>query len=132
MIMLDLAYVIAQTIARGHRWHPRGIKDWSSLEWAGAMCGEAGEAANVAKKLKRVETEMAHVDMRQPRSATFVDATAEQAARYRQELAREVADTILYGILVCAAVDVDLLPVLVQVFNQKSEEYGFPERIGVE
>jgi hypothetical protein len=29
------------------------IKDWSSLEWAGCLAGEVGEAANLIKKIKR-------------------------------------------------------------------------------
>ena len=32
-------------------FHP--LEDWNALEWAGAMCGEAGEAANLCKKLRR-------------------------------------------------------------------------------
>ena len=41
---------------RTKRWHPGGLEEWSPLEWAGAMAGEAGEACNAAKKLKRLET----------------------------------------------------------------------------
>ncbi len=29
------------------------LEGWNPLEWAGALCGEAGEAANIAKKLRR-------------------------------------------------------------------------------
>ncbi len=45
------------------------------------------------------------------------------------ERRKEVADTILYAVLVAARVGVDLQQVLREVFNKKSEEYGFPERL---
>jgi hypothetical protein len=31
-------------IERCKHWHPGGLEEWSPLEWAGAMAGEAGEA----------------------------------------------------------------------------------------
>lgn len=44
--------------------------------------------------------------------------------------AKEVADTILYGLLLMARVGVNMPEeVLREVFNKKSEEYGFPECI---
>lgn len=40
---------------RGRKWHHGDLNRWTYLEWAGAMCGEAGEAANYAKKMRRLE-----------------------------------------------------------------------------
>ncbi len=54
-----LQYINAK---RAWRWHQNGgIKSWSALEWAGAMAGEAGEACNAAKKLKRIEDQIANM-----------------------------------------------------------------------
>lgn len=96
---------------------------WSILEWSAAMAGESGEACNAAKKLRRIELGHASIN-EQERS--FSDAEAA-----RKHVAKEVADTILYGMLVCSVAGEDLVAALIEVFNAKSEEYGFPERIGV-
>lgn len=106
--------------SRAARWHGGGLDSWSALEWAGAMCGEAGEAANVAKKLKRLETEMPSM-------------TAARGSDSKDELikllGKECADTLLYLVLLCARYDIDLWRAVVEVFNAKSEQYGFPERL---
>ena len=52
-------------VSRAQRWHPGGLAEWSALEWAGAMAGEAGEACNAAKKLKRIETGVANINRQQ-------------------------------------------------------------------
>ncbi len=111
-------------VARSKRWHPNGgLESWTALEWAGAMCGEAGEAANAAKKLKRVEDELSNLSA----DATRHLDTAEKAQRY---VMRECADTILYALLLmarCGCTDAE--EVIRGVFNAKSVEYGFPERL---
>ena len=121
--ILTFQELIAANISRVARWH--SLDSWSPLEWAGAMCGEAGEAANYAKKLKRVETEIANLDKRQLISV----ASDEQANHYRKQVGMEVADVIIYGVLFCARVDVDLVECIREAFNKKSVEYGFPERL---
>ena len=121
-------FTIAQlqdiNVVRCARWH--GVEDWTPLEWAGAMCGEAGEAANFAKKLKRIETEMQNNDKR-----TFGSGIPkpELAQLYRSSIGLEVADTIIYGVLLCARVGVSAEDAVRAAFNNKSEEYGFPERL---
>lgn len=110
------------SIERAKKWHPGGIEEWSALEWAGAMCGEAGEAANAAKKLKRVESKLQNINA-PGRSLIDIEAA-------RAQVGDEVADTILYGVLLMARVGItDPEEVIRRVFNRKSEEYGFPERI---
>ena len=114
--------VFLTNISRCRKWHPGGIEEWSALEWAGAMAGEAGEAANAAKKLKRIESKLQNTNSL-GRSLTDVEAA-------RTAVAEEVADTILYGLLLMARVGVqDPEQVLAAVFNSKSVEYGFPERL---
>lgn len=44
-------------LERCKAWHPGFPNDaWTGADWSNAMCGEAGEAANVVKKLRRQET----------------------------------------------------------------------------
>lgn len=118
--------LIEANVSRANRWHNEGINEWSPLEWGGAMAGETGEACNAAKKLKRIETEIQHHDARMFGS----DVSKEHlAAMYRKKIGLEVADTIIYGLLMCVRVGVDPVECIREVFNKKSEEYGFPERI---
>ncbi len=110
------------SVKRARRWHLDGIEEWSALEWAGAMAGEAGEAANAAKKLKRLDSHIASIN---EADRHFVDI---QSAR--NAIVKEVADTIIYGLLLMARVGVsDPEHIIAEVFNRKSEEYNFPERI---
>ena len=124
---LQFAQIMAQSISRANRWHPGGITEWSALEWAGAMCGEAGECANAAKKLKRLEDGIKSINVNDPDSETVRHFEDTETAK--RVVGKEVADTILYAVLVAARCGVDLQRVLKEVFNKKSEEYGFPERL---
>lgn len=122
---LTIRELVEKNIERAKRWHRDGIEDWSALEWAAAMCGEAGEAANAAKKLKRLEGKIASINEGE---RNLVDERCAKVA-----VAKECADTIMYAVLTlvrvgCSAEDVE--SVLCHVFNRKSEEYGFPERLG--
>lgn len=121
MTVRDLQNV---SITRSNRWHKGGLTDWSALEWAGAMAGEAGEAANAAKKLRRIEDGIQNINLEAGRSLVDLD-------KARLQVSKEVADTILYGLLLVARVGHtdDFETILAGVFNAKSEEYGFPERI---
>lgn len=122
---LTLEQLIAANRSRVAKWH--SLDDWSPLEWAGAMCGEAGEAANFAKKLKRLTTGIPHHDSRLTADDQMVND--QMAAHYKQKVTKEVCDAIIYGILLVLAVDGDLEQSLKDVFNDKSIEYGFPERL---
>lgn len=109
-------------IQRAFRWHGGGLQCWTPLEWAGAMCGEAGEAANAAKKLKRLVDNIQSINEGARHYATLAEA--------KREVSKECADTILYALLLMARVeDRDPESMLREIFNKKSEEYGFPERI---
>lgn len=117
----DLTFddVSAVSRARAARWHP-GFPDdtaWSGADWSNAMCGEAGEAANVVKKLRRHET-----------GAALGPLDPDQAA-LRSMLADELADVFLYLDLLAAKYDIDLPASIVSKFNRVSERQGFPERL---
>lgn len=119
MHIIDL---FAMNVERCKKWHPGGIEEWSALEWAGAMAGEAGEAANAAKKLKRCESLLQNI---YAPGRSIIDADQARIA-----ISEEVADTILYGLLLMARVGTnDPESVIRRVFNRKSEEYGFSERV---
>lgn len=105
--------------ARAKRWHNDGKTNWTLLEWCGAMCSEAGEAANVAKKIRRLHMELPNKE---------VGLDIHDYAVLRDKLACEVADTIIYGLIILSELKYDASYLLISVFDQKSEEYGFPER----
>lgn len=120
--MIDIAEVQAVAAERAILWHqPEGLEQWSSLEWAGAMCGEAGEAANVAKKLRRFELEIYNKG-----GSDFKPLDREELV---DKYGRELADTFLYLVLCAARVGLDFEWYIVRTFNDKSREAGFPQRL---
>lgn len=103
---------------RVKRWHgKRGIKDWNTMEWACAMCGEAGEAANMAKKIGRFD----HKLNRRKNEKNRI--------RLVRLLADEIADTIIYLDLLALREGIDLPSAIKSKFNRTSKEFGFPERL---
>lgn len=103
---------------RAKRWHKDG-RPWSLAEWTNAMAGETGEACNVAKKLLRLQTQL-------PNKEAGLDKSDEKLLK--QQLATEIADSIIYGILILSQLEVYTSDVIGDVFDKKSMEYGFPER----
>lgn len=131
-----IRHIQALSKSRAARWHEGEDQPWSLLEWAGAMCGEAGESANFAKKLKRVETRIKNIDKRIQiptaldtggwnRQTTLIS----MAAEYKLQATKEAVDAVLYAMCLANAAGLDMEDILVDVFNEKSEEYGFPERL---
>jgi NTP pyrophosphatase (non-canonical NTP hydrolase) len=111
-----------RNVSRAKRWHP-GFPDdesWNLADWSNAMCGEAGEAANIVKKLRRIED-----DLNSPGD----NITAEQAEELRLALEKELADVVCYADLLAAKIGCDLALAVRKKFNEISERQGFPERI---
>lgn len=81
---MDMQEFSAKNRIRADMWH--GDVEWSLLEWAGAMCGEAGEAANIAKKIKRIDDQL--VGNRE---------SEQDRAKLVQELIEECADLVTYA-----------------------------------
>lgn len=145
---MTLTEISLTSVSRANRWHKGGIVDWTDGEWAAAMAGEAGEASealiellalnaymskhvgeacNAAKKLKRVLDGIPNINLEEGRSLTDVKSA-------RLKVTKEVADTILYGVILAARVGYSgqaFEELLANVFNQKSFEYNFPERLRV-
>lgn len=104
--------------ARGQRFHLGGIEEWSALEWAGAMCGEAGECANACKKLRRMELS--------PEGSKNNFASHEAA---KKAIAGEVAGTFIYLALLCRRLDIDFPQAIIEEFNRVSIRENYPERL---
>ena len=117
---LTFAHVSAVHRSRCERGHPGypepDASGWAGADWSNAMCGEAGEAANVVKKLRRAEAGMRGV----------LDG---DEAELRAKLADEIADVYLYLDLLATYYGVDVPAAIVSKFNRVSELQGFPERL---
>ncbi len=112
---LDLTELRKANVARLPAFgHDRSGSDWSSLEWAAAMCGESGEAANVAKKIKRLDTTA---------GAGNHAGESDRAALVRH-LADEIADVIVYADLLAHSEGIDLAEAVARKFNEVSVRVG--------
>lgn len=118
---LTFAKLTRVNYARCKRWHPGGIDEWSPSDWAVAMVGEAGEACNAIKKLRRVEGNIANKNDEGRTLATRAQAI--------DAIGDELADTLLYLSLLALRLNIDLEAATVRKFNAVSERYGFPERL---
>lgn len=94
--------------------------EWSALEWAGAMCGEAGEAANLAKKLKRGDFKLDDVIDITPGAN---DGQGEWVTA-REAMAKELADTVCYAEALARRCGIDLDEAIRNKFNQVSTKIG--------
>ena len=114
-LSLELLREVNET--RRDEWRARdGSAAWTGADWSNEMCGEAGEAANVVKKLRRVET-------------VGPGAGDPDEATLRSNLADELADTVTYADLLAAKYGIDLGEVVRAKFNKVSSRQGFPERL---
>ncbi len=78
-------------------FHP--LDSWSPTDWACAMAGEAGEACNIMKKMRRGD------------EGNFTEA-----------LAKELADVVIYADLLAARMGIDLGEEVLRKFNEVSLE----------
>jgi NTP pyrophosphatase (non-canonical NTP hydrolase) len=76
-----------------------------------------GEACNVAKKIKRIDTKLAR------------RANESNRAKLVAKLADEIADTIIYLDLLALREGIDLPKAITSKFNRTSKKFGFPERL---
>lgn len=101
------------------RWHDPASSSWTIADWSNAMCGEAGELANVIKKIRRQEDGARGVD--DPSLPSL-----------RAMAADEMADVVCYLDLLAHEMDIDLGDAVASKFNRVSVRQGFPERLDVE
>jgi len=103
---------------RGKRFHVGGLEEWSALEWAGAMCGEAGECANACKKLRRMELS--------PNQSTN---NFDSESKALDAIASEAAGTFIYLDLLCRRLGINLPQAIIAEFNRVSIRENMPERL---
>lgn len=107
-----------QTInaARVDIWHAEG-EPWTLTDWTNAMGGECGEAMNVAKKIRRIDTGVGGNTKGEERGALLDD------------LMFELADTVTYAFCVADFLKLSLEPYIVHKFNDVSEKQGIEVKI---
>lgn len=104
------------TVARAAAWHGPDTEPWLGVDWSNAMGGECGEAQNVVKKIRRVETGVfGHNDLALHDLVT--------------KLGEEIADTITYAFHLAHHYGIDVGEAVAQKFNAVSEREGFPHRV---
>ena len=114
---------------RCQRWHGGDrCEGWSLERWSNAMCGEAGEAANIVKKINRVEDKLLGEKPPGVSEEYFQDLWDERDKLYRA-LAKECADVLAYLFCVADRAGFLLSKAVVEKFNEVSEHNGFPERL---
>lgn len=101
---------------RLRRWHSED--NWTGSDWSNAMCGEAGEAANVVKKLRRIELGGAADAKRELSEEDLI-----------RDLGFEIADVVIYADLLAKKYGINLEAAVVEKFNIVSERWSFPERL---
>lgn len=79
------------------------LQEWTLAEWSNAVCGEAGEMANITKKI---------------RGGQF---TLDEK---KEDLAKEIADVVIYCDLIAAAAGIDLGEAVINKFNEVSDRKG--------
>lgn len=110
----DLAQVNRKRV---ERWHPGFPHDaWTGADWSNAMQGEAGEAGNVVKKLRR-------------RELGVQDAVNIPEDELMGKLAIEIGDTAVYLDLLAQYYGLQLEDCVRFTFNRVSIREGFPERL---
>lgn len=114
--MKDFLHVLREAnLARNEFLDPGGVLD--DLFFATELAGEVGEACNKVKKLAR-ERLVASGKLR----GNFSTSTVE-------ELAEELADTIISCDLLAALYRIDLRSATARKWNATSEKVGVPHRI---
>ena len=94
--MLNFDDLREANIERIPNFRMNSIFDWSETDWACAAAGELGEACNLIKKRRRGEKITTH------------------------EVAKEIADTVIYLDLLAARVGINLGETIRYKFNEVS------------
>ena|SRR5579872_1631052 len=90
------------------------VKEWTPTDWACAMAGEAGEACNKVKKLRRLDGA----------DKNILEMFPEKREMLADEIVEELADTVIYCDLLAARLNRDLSKAIIEKFNKVSKERG--------
>ena len=99
---------------RAEFWH--GDKPWHLNDWFTAVMGELGEAANVAKKIKRLE------------DGLIGNAESDTKEALYEKLRLELADVQIYLDLIANHCGIDLGAATVEKYNMTSQKLGVLDR----
>lgn len=110
--------VNAQRLAR---WHDGDIDDWTLGDWGNALAGEAGEACNAIKKLRRMESGLVGTNKTHNNFASREEAVA--------AIGMELADTVTYCACIAKKLGISLGDFVALKFNIVSDRYGFEEKL---
>lgn len=113
---LTLEHIVTINAKRCEAWH-KGEQPWTAERWITAIVGELGEMANVTKKIFRAEDGSVGI------------LKGETLESLREEEGKEWADTMLYMLLFAHYRGIDPSEAIRKVFNAKSEQLGFKERL---
>ena len=113
---LSMQYFQKVNAERAAAWHEGG-QDWSLADWGNAMAGECGEACNVIKKMRRIET------------GVLGNINEGGWQELRSQLGLELADTVTYAFLTATHLDIDLGAYVGLKFNKVSSKQGLPHKI---
>jgi len=96
------------------------LYSWSAADWITAILGELGEAANIAKKLKRIE------------DCIPGNKDGEDEESLQSELLAEIADTFIYLDLFVQSEGSSLSSIVPKKFNHTSKQVGYIPRMPVQ
>jgi NTP pyrophosphatase (non-canonical NTP hydrolase) len=105
---------------QGNKAHDRDDgSDWTPAEWLDAAMGELGELASELKSARRGDygpEAKAVLRDRQPAS--------DMPKNVKRQIAKEVADVVIYLDLFCKQFDIDMGAAVQDKFNEVSERVG--------
>ena len=84
----------------------RLLDSWEPMIWGGCCAGELGEFLNLAKKIKRGDIGIT-----------------------KEDLAKELADTLVYLDLTAASLGIDLGQAVIDKFNEVSDRWNSPIKL---
>jgi len=86
--------------------------------WTTALAGEVGELCNMIKKMERVQR--GGIDGGSSYTAKDID---------KNMLKEEIGGIAIYLDLLASLLDIDLQEAMIDTFNEKSDKYGFKEKV---
>lgn len=113
---LDLDHLLKINLQRCEAWH-KGDEPWTPERWITAIVGELGEMANNVKKEFRAKDGSVGI------------LKGESLENLHEEIEKEWADTMLYMILFAGYNNINPSEAIRKVFNAKSEQLRFKERL---
>lgn len=89
------------------------LDGWAPDQWTNAIAGETGEACNFAKKLNRISN---NITGNKPEDS--------DPKIIKEKLGKELADIVIYCDLTASSLELNLADLIIQKFNEKSDEIG--------